>query len=76
MDEKTKEWCRAAAIRAFKTALESLLAGLAGCATFGEVRWEAVAMTVFVGTLSSIALSLNGLPEAGGDSPLLTIGKE
>ena len=76
MDEKTRAWAKAAAIRALRTAIESFLAGLAGSATFGEVKWEAVAMTVLVGTLSSVVISLNGLPEAGGDSPLIGGGAE
>lgn len=76
MDEKTEAWLRAAAIRALKTALESALAVMAGCATFAEVRWEAVAMGVLVGVLSSIVLSLNGLPEAEGVSPLINTTKE
>ena len=71
MDDKTKAWAKAAAIRALRTAIEGFLAGLAGCATFGEVRWEAVGMTVLVATLSSVVLSLKGLPEAGGDTPLI-----
>ena len=67
-----KEWLKAAAIRATKTAAQTAIAALPVTGfMLGEVNWVAVASMAAGGFILSMLTSLAGIPEVdGGASPI------
>lgn len=63
MKEKTKNWIKAAGIRAVKTMAQTAVAMLPVAATITEVNWLIVAGTAALAGVASILTSLKGLPE-------------
>lgn len=61
----TKEWLRAALIRAVKTAAQTAVAMLPAAAAIADVDWKTVAGTAALAAVASILTSLAGLPEVG-----------
>ena len=59
----TKEWLRAAGIRAIKTVAQTALATLSTSAAIEEVNWLVVLSTSTLAGLLSLLTSLAGLPE-------------
>jgi hypothetical protein len=59
----SKTWWSAAAVRAIRTAGQTFVAAVATAVTVQDVPWQAVAGTVALATLLSLATSLGGLPE-------------
>lgn len=59
----TKEWFKAAGIRAIKTIAQTALATLSTSAAIDEVNWLVVLSTSTLAGLLSILTSLAGLPE-------------
>lgn len=59
----TKEWVKAAGIRALKTVAQSAIATIGVCAAVHEVDWILVASTSLLAGILSILTSLAGLPE-------------
>lgn len=67
----TKQWWKAALIRALKTVAQTALAMLPAAATITQVDWKTVAGTAALAGLASLLTSLGGLPEVeddGGDA--------
>lgn len=62
----TKEWFRAAGIRAIKTIAQTAIATIGTSAVMGEVNWIAVASASVLAGILSILTSLAGLPEVDG----------
>lgn len=62
----TKEWFKAALIRAIKTAAQVVLSMITIGAAISEIDWLNVASVAAVAFLYSIITSLAGLPEVGG----------
>ena len=61
----TKEWWKAALIRAIRTFAESALAYIGtGAVVLGDVNWIAVLSAGAFGFVTAILLALAGLPEA------------
>ena len=61
----TKEWWKAALIRAIRTFAESALAYIGtGAIVLGDVNWVAVLSAGAFGFITAILLALTGLPEA------------
>jgi hypothetical protein len=61
----TKEWWKAALIRAIRTFAESALAYIGtGAIVLGDVNWVAVLSAGAFGFITAILLALAGLPEA------------
>lgn len=61
----TKEWWKAALIRAIRTFAESALAYIGtGALVLGDVNWIAVLSAGAFGFITAILLALAGLPEA------------
>ena len=62
----TREWFRAAGIRAIKTIAQTAIATIGTSAVLGEVNWIAVASASVLAGILSILTSLAGLPEVDG----------
>ena len=61
----TKEWLKAALIRAVRTFAEAALAYIGtGAVVLGDVNWLAVLSAGASGAVTAILLALAGLPEA------------
>lgn len=59
----TKEWAKAAGVRALKTAAQAALAAIGATAVITEVNWAVIASTAVMASVYSILTSLAGLPE-------------
>ena len=59
----TKEWFKAAGIRAIKTVAQTAIAVIGTSAVMSEVNWLAVASASVLAGVLSILTSLAGLPE-------------
>lgn len=60
---KSKEWWRAAGIRALKTVAQTAIATIGTAAVMSEVNWVAVASASVLAGILSLLTSLAGLPE-------------
>lgn len=63
MSEKTRNWLKAAGIRAVKTMAQGAVALLPAAATITAVDWTTVLGTAALMGVASILTSLAGLPE-------------
>ncbi len=63
---ETKEWLRAAGVRAVKTVAQGALAMLPAKAAIYEVDWLVVGGTALLAGVASLLTSLAGLPEVAG----------
>lgn len=63
MSEKTKQWWKAASIRAVKTTAQTAVAMLPAAATITAVDWTTVVGTAALAGVASLLTSLAGLPE-------------
>lgn len=62
-----KQWAKAAAIRAIKTACQTAI-GVIGAATImSELDWLTVGSAALLSAIVSVLTSLAGLPEVGSD---------
>jgi hypothetical protein len=64
----SKEWLRAAGIRAIKTFAQSVASMLTVGAAINEIDWKYVASVSVVSAIYSLATSLAGLPEVQNNS--------
>lgn len=62
----TKQWWKAAGIRAVKTAAQAAAALLPAAATISQVDWKVVVGTAALSGIASMLTSLAGLPEVKG----------
>lgn len=62
----TKEWFRAAGVRALRTFAQVLVGSVTVGAAFSDVDWLRVLSVAGVSAVLSIATSLAGLPEVDG----------
>lgn len=63
MNEKTKKWLKAAAVRAVKTVAQTAVAMIPAAVTITAVDWMTVAGTAALAGVVSLLTSLAGLPE-------------
>ena len=66
MNKKTKQWYKAAAIRAVKTIAQTTVAMVPAAATITAVDWTTVLGTAALAGVVSLLTSLAGLPEVKG----------
>lgn len=59
----TKEWLKAAGIRALRTVAQAAIAAIGTSAALHEVNWLMVASTSLLAGVLSMLTSLAGLPE-------------
>lgn len=64
----SKEWLRAAGIRAIKTFAQTFASMLTVGAAINEIDWKYVASVSVVSAIYSLATSLAGLPEVQNNS--------
>lgn len=62
----TKEWFRAAGIRAIKTVAQTAIATIGTAAVMASVDWKMVASASVLAGILSLLTSLAGLPEVDG----------
>jgi len=62
----TKQWFKAAAIRAIKTCAQTAIATIGTAAVMGDVNWTMVLSASCLAAVLSILTSLAGLPEVEG----------
>ena len=63
MSGKTKQWWKAAGIRAVKTIAQTTVAMLPAAATITAVDWKTVLGTAALAGIASLLTSVKGLPE-------------
>lgn len=63
----TKEWLKAAAIRAIKTVAQTAVATIGTAAVIGEVDWLMVGSAALLSGVLSLLTSIAGLPEVNVD---------
>lgn len=59
----TKEWVKAAAVRAAKTMAQAAIAGIGAAAAMGQVDWKYVASASILAGVLSVLTSVAGIPE-------------
>ena len=59
----TKEWWRAAGIRALKTFAQAMIGSIAVGAAISEIQWGYILSVSLVAALLSMLTSIAGLPE-------------
>ena len=63
MSSKTKNWLKAAGVRAIKTVAQTAVATIGTTAVLSEVNWLAVASASVLAGILSLLTSVAGLPE-------------
>lgn len=59
----TKDWMKAAGIRAVKTVAQAAIAGIGTAAAMGQVDWKYVVSASALAGVLSVLTSVAGLPE-------------
>ncbi len=59
----TKQWAKAAAVRAVKTMAQTFVATIGTAAVMGDVNWAMVASASVLAGIISMATSVAGIPE-------------
>jgi len=63
MNDKVKNWWKAAGIRAIKTFAQAAIAAIGTTAMISEVTWPIVFSTAGLAAILSLLTSIAGLPE-------------
>jgi len=63
----TKNWIKAAGIRAVRTLAQSALAAIGTAAAMQDVNWLAVASVAGLSAIMSLLMSIKGLPEVSDE---------
>lgn len=63
MSSKTKNWLKAAGVRAIKTVAQTAVATIGTAAVFGDVDWLMVGSASLLAGILSLLTSIAGLPE-------------
>jgi hypothetical protein len=67
MKDTTKEWLKAAGVRAIKTVAQTAIATIGVTAVMQDVNWIAVGSASLLAGILSVLTSVAGLPEVKGD---------
>ena len=59
----TKQWFKAAGVRAVKTMAQTAIATIGASATMGEVNWVMVGSASLLAGILSVLTSIAGIPE-------------
>ena len=69
MSKRTKQWIKAALVRAVKTVAQTAIATIGTSALLSEVNWVVVASASILAGILSILTSIAGLPEVDDVDP-------
>lgn len=75
MNDNSKQWLRAAAIRATKTAAQAAIGIIGASTALGAVDWPLAASAAALAAIISLLTSIGGLPEVDGGSSLPSLAK-
>jgi hypothetical protein len=67
MNVFTKDWIKAAGIRAIKTVAQTAVASIGTTTALGGVDWKLIVSTAVLAGIVSLLTSIAGLPEVGVD---------
>lgn len=67
MKKITKEWFKAAGVRAVKTVAQTAVATIGVSAVMSDVNWIAVGSASLLAGILSVLTSVAGLPEVSGE---------
>lgn len=75
MNDNLKQWLRAAAIRAAKTAAQAAIGVIGASTALGQVDWTLAISAAALATVVSLLTSIAGLPEVDCGSSLPSLAK-
>ena len=64
----TKQWLKAAGVRAVKTMAQTFIASVGSAAVLGAVDWPMVASATVLSGVISVATSVAGIPEVPAET--------
>ena len=67
IDVNTKQWIKAAAVRAVKTMAQTFVATIGTAAVMGDVNWQMVGSAAVLAGILSVATSVAGIPEVAAE---------
>lgn len=76
MQTNVKQWVRAAAVRAAKTAAQASLGVIGASAAMGEVQWALVGSAAVLAAIVSMLTSVTGIPEVDEGASIAKIAKQ
>lgn len=76
MQTNVKQWVRAAAVRAAKTAAQASLGVIGASAAMGEVQWALVGSAAVLAAIVSMLTSVVGVPEVDEGASISKIAKQ
>ena len=76
MQTNVKQWVRAAAVRAAKTAAQAALGVIGASAAMGDVQWALVGSAAVLASIVSTLTSVVGVPEVDEGASIAKIAKQ
>lgn len=76
MQTNVKQWVRAAAVRAAKTAAQAALGVIGASAAMGDVQWALVGSAAVLAAIVSTLTSVVGVPEVDVGASIAKIAKQ
>lgn len=76
MQTNVKQWVRAAAVRAAKTAAQAALGVIGASAAMGDVQWTLVGSAAVLAAIVSTLTSVVGVPEVDEGASIAKIAKQ
>ena len=76
MQTTVKQWVRAAAVRAAKTAAQAALGVIGASAAMGDVQWALVGSAAVLAAIVSTLTSVVGVPEVDVGASIAKIAKQ